>query len=66
LRLAKLFKSEELTAIYIPEPEDEAQHDLSRARETAMKDLRDCRYQLEALLLQNNVTENVKDKFRQT
>ncbi|ACJ28536.1 ISSwp3, transposase [Shewanella piezotolerans WP3] len=47
--------SEDLTAIYVPEPEDEAIRDLSRARETAMKDLKDAKYQLKALQLRNNI-----------
>jgi len=55
LRLAKLLKSEDLTAIYVPEPEDESIRDLSRARETAMTDLNDARFQLKALLLRNNI-----------
>ncbi|MFT6530309.1 MAG: transposase, partial [Psychrosphaera sp.] len=55
LNLAKLLKSEDLTAIYVPESEDEAVRDLSRARETAMKDLKDAKYQLKALLLRNNI-----------
>jgi len=44
LKLAKLLKSEDLTPIYVPESEDEAIRDLSRARETAMKDLKDAKY----------------------
>ena len=55
LRLAKLLKTEELTPIYVPEPEDESIRDLSRARETAMKDLNDARFQLKAMLLRNNI-----------
>jgi len=55
LKLAKLLKSEDLTPIYVPESEDEAVRDLSRARETAMKDLKDAKYQLKALLLRNNI-----------
>lgn len=55
LKLAKLLKSEDLTAIYVPEPEDEAIRDLSRAREIAMKDLKDAKYQLKALQLRNNI-----------
>ena len=55
LKLVKLLKSEDLTPIYVPEPEDEAVRDLSRARETAMKDLKDAKYQLKALLLRNNI-----------
>lgn len=55
IKLAKLLKSEDLTPIYVPEPEDEAVRDLSRARETAMKDLKEAKYQLKALLLRNNI-----------
>ena len=63
LKLAKLLKSEDLTPIYVPEPEDEAVRDLSRARETAMKDLKDAKYQLKALLLRNNINATVKDNW---
>ncbi|MEG3758911.1 IS110 family transposase, partial [Pseudoalteromonas carrageenovora] len=55
LKLAKLLKSEDLTPIYVPEPEDEAVRDLSRAREIAMEDLKDAKYQLKALMLRNNI-----------
>lgn len=55
LKLVKLLKSQDLTPIYVPEPEDEAVRDLSRARECAMKDLKDAKYQLKALLLRNNI-----------
>ncbi len=55
MKLAKLLKTEDLTPIYVQEPEDEAVRDLSRAREVAMKDLKDAKYQLKALLLRNNV-----------
>ena len=44
LKLVKLLKSEDLTPIYVPEPEDEAVRDLSRAREAAMKDLKEAKY----------------------
>ncbi len=65
LKLAKLLKSEELTPIYVPEPEDEAVRDLSRSRETAMKDLKDAKYQLKALLLRNNINCKIKDNWSQ-
>ena len=48
LKLAKLLYCEDLTPIYVPEQEDEAIRDLSLARETAMKDLKDAKYQLKA------------------
>ena len=57
MKLAKLLKTEDLTPIYVPEPEDEAVRDLSRAREVAMKDLKDAKYQLKALLLRNNIND---------
>ena len=41
LKLAQLIKNGDISPIYVPEPEDEAVNDLSRARETAMKDLKD-------------------------
>jgi transposase len=62
-KLAKLFKAEELTPIYVPEAEDEAIRDLSRARETAMKDLKDAKFQLKGFLLRNNIQATVKDNW---
>jgi len=53
--LAQLLKSGDAQAIYVPEPEDEAMRDLSRARERSMRDLNDARYQLKALLLRNHI-----------
>jgi len=55
LKLVRSLKSEDLTPIYVPEPEDEAFRDLSRTREAAMKDLKEAKYQLKALLLLNNI-----------
>lgn len=62
-KLAKLFKAEELTPIYVPEAEDEAIRDLSRARETAMKDLKDAKFQLKGFLLRNNIQATVNDNW---
>lgn len=55
MMLATRLKQCDLTPIYVPEPEDEAVRDLSRARETAMHDLNDARYQFKAFLLRNNI-----------
>lgn len=63
LKLAKLLKSEDLTPIYVPEPEGEAVRDLSRSRETAIKDLKDAKYQLKALLLRNNINSKIKGNW---
>lgn len=63
MMLAKLLKSEDLTPIYVPEPEDEAVRDLSHAREVAMKDLKDAKYQLKAMLLRNDINCKIKDNW---
>lgn len=55
IMLTQLLKNGDLSPIYVPEPEDEAVRDLSRARERAMTDLNDARFQLKALLLRNNI-----------
>lgn len=55
IMLAERLKQADLTPIYVPEPEDEALRDLSRAREAAMHDLNDARYQFKAFLLRNNI-----------
>ena len=55
LALAKLLKNGDLSPVYVPAAEDEAIRDLSRARERAMRDLNDARYQLKALLLRNYI-----------
>lgn len=55
LELARLLRGGDLDPIYVPEPEDEAIRDLSRARESAMRELNDARFQLKALLLRNHI-----------
>jgi transposase len=50
-QLARLFRAGELTAIYVPDEEDEAVRDLVRARERAMVDQRRARQRLKGLLL---------------
>ncbi|MEE2002583.1 IS110 family transposase [Alkalimonas sp. MEB108] len=63
VKLALLLRSGDMDPIYVPEPEDEAVRDLSRARETAMKDLKDAKYQLKALLLRNNIRCSIQDNW---
>jgi transposase len=53
--LARLMRSGDLTAIYVPTVEDEAIRDLSRAREDAMRDLKATKYRLKAFLLRQDV-----------
>ena len=55
IELACLLRGGDLDLIYAPEPDDEAIRDLSRARENAMRDLNDSRFQLKALLLRNHI-----------
>jgi transposase len=52
-KLARLLRAGELTAVYIPEPTDEAIRDLCRARTDAVEDRRCARHQLKALLLRH-------------
>src|ERR1700682_1710495 len=49
--LARLLRANELTAVWVPDGSHEAMRDLTRARETAMLDLRSKRQQASALLL---------------
>ena len=55
LMLTQLLKNGDFQPIYVPEPEDEAIRDLSRAPEAAMNDLKDAKYRLKALLLRNHI-----------
>lgn len=50
-QLARLFRAGELTAIYVPDEEDEAVRDLVRARDRAMIDQRKARQRLKGFLL---------------
>ena len=51
VQLARLARSGDLTAVYVPKVEDEAIRDLTRAREEALSDLKDAKCRLKALLL---------------
>src|ERR1700688_1037419 len=51
LSLAKLLRADELTAVWVPDEGHEAMRDLTRARETAMLDLRTKRQHASAFLL---------------
>ena len=54
--LARLHRAGELTAIYIPTPEDEALHDLVRAREDAVGLSTQAKHRLKAFLLRQRST----------
>jgi transposase len=53
--LAKLLRAGELTAVWVPDRHHEAMRDLTRARETAMLDLRTKRQQIAAFLLRQGL-----------
>lgn len=63
LKLTQLLKTGDADPIYVPEPEDEAIRDLSRARERAMDDLKAAKYQLKAMLLRNYIHYEGKDNW---
>jgi transposase len=54
-QLARLARSGDLTAVYIPQVEDEAIRDLARAREDAISDLKDAKFRLKAFLLRHDI-----------
>lgn len=53
--LAKLLRADELTAVWVPDRHHEAMRDLTRARETAVMDLRSKRQQVSAFLLRQSL-----------
>src|SRR6266511_3622960 len=55
LQLARLARSGDLTAVYVPTMEDEAIRDLTRAREEAISDLKDAKFRLKAFLLRHDI-----------
>jgi transposase len=54
-QLARLMRLGDLTPVYVPEVEDEAIRDLSRAREDAIGDLKAAKYRLKAFLLRQDI-----------
>jgi transposase len=61
-KLARLLRAGELTAIYIPEPTDEAMRDLCRARTDAVDDRRRSRHPSKRLR-ETDVSNNVCTKW---
>jgi transposase len=55
VQLARLARSGDLTAIYVPKVEDEAIRDLSRAREDTLSDLQDATCRLKAFWLRHDI-----------
>ena len=55
ITLARSMRSGDLTAVYVPQIEDEAIRDLSRGREDAMRDLKATKHRLKAFLLRQDI-----------
>jgi transposase len=55
VQLARLARSGDLTAVYVPKVEDEAIRDLTRAREDALSDRKDAKFLLKAFLLRPDI-----------
>jgi transposase len=54
-QLARLMRAGELTPVYVPQVEDEAVRDLSRAREDTLRDLKAAKLRLKAFLLRHDI-----------
>jgi transposase len=61
--LARLHRAGELTAVYVPDTQDEAMRDLSRAREDAVVAGRKAKQRLNAFLLRHGITYSGKTKW---
>jgi transposase len=55
VQLARLARSGDLTLVSVPEVEDEAIRDLTRAREDTISDLQDAKFRLKAFLLRQDI-----------
>ena len=55
MKLARLARSNDLAVVRVPGPADEAVRDLVRAREDAVREQRNARHRLKALLLRNGI-----------
>jgi transposase len=55
IKLARLMRSGDLTPVYVPQVEDEAIRDLSRAREDPIRDLKAAKFRLKAFLLRHDI-----------
>lgn len=55
VQLARLARSGDLTSVYVPQVEDEAIRDLTRAREDTLSDLKAAKFRLKAFLLRHDI-----------
>lgn len=64
-KLARLHRSGDLTAVYVPDAEDEAVRDLTRAREDAKRDEKKSKQRLQAFLLRTGHTYTGRSPWSQ-
>lgn len=55
VQLARLLRSGDLRAVYVPSPEDESVRDICRLREDVLSDLRSAKYRLKSFLLRHDI-----------
>jgi transposase len=55
VQLARLARSGDLTAVYVPKVEDDAIRDLTRAREDTIRDLKSAKFRLKAFWLRHDI-----------
>jgi transposase len=55
IKLARLMRAGDLTPVYVPQVEEEAIRDLSRAREAALGALKTAKFRLKAVLLRQDI-----------
>jgi transposase len=55
--LARLARSGDLTAVYVPKVEEEAMRDLTRAREDTLRDLQSAKFRLKAFWLRHDIRD---------
>jgi transposase len=55
MQLARLMRSGDLTPVYVPQVQDEAIRDLTRAREDTIRDLKAAKFRLKAFLLRHDI-----------
>jgi transposase len=63
--LARLHRAGELTAVYVPDEQDEAMRDLTRAREDAVIATRKAKQRLRAFLLRNRIVYTGRSRWSQ-
>jgi len=64
MQLARLARSGDLTAVYVPKVEDEAMRALTRVREDTLSDLKAAQFRLKAFLLRHDIRYTGRANWR--